>query len=115
METMELTTSKSKLIRLLIISLVFVILGLWMILTPTDDTSINPLFRSRIFVTIMGIVCVLFFGFGFILFLLKLLGFRKYGLKIDNTGITDNSNKGSIGHIPWSDIKELNVLWIGNP
>jgi hypothetical protein len=111
---MEVKTSKPKLIRLLITSLVFVVLGLWMIIKPADENSLNPLFRSKIFVTIIGASCILFFGLGFIIFLLKLLGFKKYKLIIDDTGITDNSNKGSIGHIPWSDIKEVKINSVVN-
>ena len=63
-------------------SLVFVVLGLWMIIRPADENSFNPLFRNKIFVTIIGASCVLFFGLGFIIFLFKLLGFKKYKLII---------------------------------
>ncbi len=88
-----------------------------MIFSPTDKASFHLLFRNRTFVIIMGIAGICFFGLCSVIFLLNLLGFKgfkRYGLKIDETGITENANNGSILHIPWCDINEVKISSLFN-
>ncbi|MDE3236368.1 MAG: hypothetical protein KGO81_10475 [Bacteroidota bacterium] len=107
----EIKLSKSKLTLSLIGSATFVGLGIWFLLrTPTSN--IAP-FNSSIFIKVVGIISILFFGIVFI-FLIKKLQDKKPGLIITDTGIIDNSSGVSAGIIPWSDISEIKLRKVFN-
>ena len=71
-----------------------------------------------------AVISILFLGLGIFYFLRKLID-KKPGILIDDKGILDNSNPGSIGFINWNDVKkivksramkqELLVLEVSNP
>lgn len=106
----RITTSKSKQLKLLLVSLTFVGIGLWMIIVPRMDSTFS-LFNNRIFVITSGIISILFFGLCSVIFFLQLIGYKhsKKGIVINQNGINDNSNTNSIGFIPWTDIKEVKI------
>jgi hypothetical protein len=112
-ESTDFSTSKIKTIGLLLVSLGFIALGLYMVLVPWND-SVFPIFRNRAFVVTVGLFNILFFGVGFLIFIFQLFGysFKENKIKIDKTGITDKYRLGSFGHIPWTDIAEIKISTI---
>lgn len=110
-EQVEIPLSKGKMIMLLIGSIAFVTIGLWLVISP--PTIQNGLFSNTALILISGSASILFFGLCGLMFLKKLQD-NKPGLIIDKTGITDNASGISAGHIPWSNIKEIKTLQIMN-
>jgi hypothetical protein len=82
-----------------------VVLGILLFTTLADlQTRHNP-----IFVKIIGVASVLFFGLtGFYSF--KQLFHKSTGLIIDWNGITDNSGPSGVGFIDWNDIREIRTM-----
>jgi hypothetical protein len=99
--TIEIPLSKAKLAKLLIFSILFLIVGLWMIITQPETS--NPVFNN-VFVkalaayggTLMGLLGIYFFT--------KKLFDKRPGIILDSQGITDNSGALSRGLIPWENI-----------
>lgn len=92
-DNIEIPLSKTKILLHLLGSIIFVALFLFIIV------EIQPSF----FVEIVGYFGVLFFGFGFIFLMGKMLD-RRPGLIIDQNGITDHTHYTSVGKIEWEDI-----------
>jgi len=106
MDRIEIPISKKKILLLLIGAIIFVISGLFFIITP--ETFITFLVKNPQTIRFVGIAAVLFFGAA------SVYGFRKLfdkasGLIIDEKGITDNTNASSVGLIDWIDITELKI------
>jgi hypothetical protein len=105
--SIEITTSKTKLIRLMLASVVFVALGAWFIISPaTFKTSRFSGTLGLFLIRAVGIAAVVFFG-ACLLFMIKKWGDKKPGLIIDEEGITDHSSAIPAGFIPWSDITNI--------
>ncbi|WP_332454808.1 STM3941 family protein [Chryseobacterium aquaticum] len=110
MNTIEIKSSKTNLILLLSGSLIFIILGVFLAVSPHKFNSF--IFRSVIFIRIAGIAAIFFFGLCLII-LIKSLFTKKFNLIINEEGIIDNSSYVSVGTILWSDInsiKSINVM-----
>lgn len=105
----EIALSKKKLILMLIGAIVFVIIGLWFVISP--PTISNPFFGNPTRLLIIGIVAIVFFGLCAVYIACKIPD-NKPGLIIDKTGLTDNSSGVSAGKILWSDIENISVLEI---
>jgi hypothetical protein len=102
MNKIEIPISNQKLYIGIGFSFLFVALGLWILITPSDQiTSYNP-----VFIKFFGIAGILFFGAAGLYGIKKILQFDP-GLKIDENGIFDNSNASSIGLIKWQDISSI--------
>lgn len=100
----EIEISKNKLVRMVLGSIIFVILGIWYM---TQTPSINfPIFNNKTIVFIIGLIGVIFFGFTTI-YLIKKLFDKSPGIIITEDGIYDNSSAVSLGFIPWTDIIEI--------
>lgn len=99
--TIEIALSKTKIVGLLIGAIVFVTLGILFVINP--DTFVSPIMRNPEIIRVTGIVAICFFGIG-IVFIARKLFDSKPGLKIDEYGITDNTNATSMGLIEWEDI-----------
>ena len=103
----EIPLSKAKLFFGLAGSLLFVILGIWLITNAhnigEESMLSNPMTRKAI-----GVMNIIFFGATGIIGLKKLFD-KSPGLTIDENGIIDNSHGGSLGLIEWSDIKEIST------
>ncbi|MFC4267313.1 STM3941 family protein [Polaribacter marinivivus] len=110
-DKIEIEISSTKVLLLILGSLLFVILGILMILSP--ETYINPIFKNENIVRIVGYIGVLFFGL--CLFFISKKGFKNNsGLIIDSQGITDNSNLSNIGLIEWNDIVGIETMEIAS-
>ena len=110
-EQIEIPLSKGKLTMLLIGSVIFIVIGLWFLISPPKIN--NPIFGNPTLILVSGIASILFFGFC-AFFIFKKLQDDKAGLIIDETGITDNASGISAGHIPWTDIKEIKTRQVMN-
>jgi hypothetical protein len=108
-EQIEIPLSKTKLILMLVGSIAFVLLGLWLI-SEADNLSgrmtKNPTYTRRI-----GAAGVLFFGVCAV-YIGRKIPDNKPGLIIDEFGLTDNSSGISAGKIMWNDIKYIKVIEI---
>ena len=108
-EPVEIPISKTKLTILLIGAGVFVAAGLLIAIEPTN--FISRLFNNEQVIRISGIASALFFGICFVFITRKLFN-NKIGLRIDETGITDNSSAVSIGLINWNDITDVGTYQV---
>nr|WP_320036788.1 STM3941 family protein [uncultured Bacteroides sp.] len=104
MDKIEIQISKTKILFIIVGSLIFVIIGILFSLTPDMFITINH--RNPEMIRIVGIAAILFFGATSVYGLRKLFD-KSAGLIIDDYGITDNSNASSVGLIDWSDILEI--------
>jgi hypothetical protein len=109
MEKIEIYSSKKKSFLLLIGSLLFVIGGIWMFMNAENLTA----FRSRnpIFIKGIGIISVLFFGFGFYLSIKQLVK-NKLFVIIDKSGVNVNPKKNLSEFINWKNIEGFSELKI---
>ncbi|HUR11518.1 MAG TPA: STM3941 family protein [Flavitalea sp.] len=100
----EIAVSKSKLTKLLIVSILFLSGGLWMIVSNPDTSNAlfnNPFVKALASygATIMGLIGIYFFS--------RKLFDNKPGLVIDENGIYENTSIFNFGLIPWSDISHI--------
>ena len=108
-ERIEIPLSKRKMILMLIGSIGFVVIGLWLILNPPAIS--NPFFGNPTRLLILGIAAILIFGF-FTFYFARRLPENKPGLILDKVGLTDNSSGVFVGQILWSDIENISVIEI---
>ena len=108
-QPIKIPLSKTKLLLMLIISLAFVGLGGWMIISRSSNDE--SFWAEQVFSKLVGCAAVLFFSSGAFLTIRKLLD-RGPGLIIDDQGITDNSSAISAGKILWADVEAISVLEI---
>lgn len=109
MNKIEFYSNKKKALLLLIISLIYVILGVYLFLNAENMTSYRA--RNPLFIKIAGIVSVLFFSLG-VFVSIKQLFKNKLMLIIDNNGINVNPKKNE--YIKWSDIEGFEELKINS-
>lgn len=108
MNKIEIPLSKTKLIFILIGSLMFVVGGLYLISTNADQQSVsNPIWGM-----VLGIAAVIFFGCTGIYSIKKMFD-KAMGLIIDSNGIFDNTHTSSVGLIKWEDIIEIKTQQVG--
>lgn len=122
MHPITISLSKKKLIKSLIGSIVFVIIGIWMLITQPETS--NPIFNDSLIKNGAAILCVVFFGAMIFLFIGKLRD-NKFGLTIDEKGFHDNSSATSVGTVLWEDIEgfmqievvrqKMIVVYVKNP
>jgi hypothetical protein len=110
-EQIKIPLNKGRLTILLISSIIFVAIGLWLVISPPKIDI--PLLGNPTLILVTGIASILFFGLCAFMFFKKLKD-GKAGLIIDKTGITDNASGISAGHIPWSNIKEISTAQVMN-
>jgi hypothetical protein len=103
-KTIEIPLSKTKLAKLLVFSILFLIAGLWMIISNPQTT--NPVFNSPIVKALASYGSTLMGLFGIYFFTKKLLQ-KTPGLVLNEEGIYDNTSAFRFGLIPWSDISEI--------
>ena len=109
MERLEIYSSKKKSFLLLIGSLLFIIGGIWIFINAENLTS----FRSRnpIFLKGIGIISVLFFGFGVYVSIKQLIT-NQLLLVIDKAGINVNPRKSTSKSIEWKNVDGFSELKI---
>ncbi len=106
-EKIEIPLSKKKLLLGVGGSMIFIVLGIWLFINANNfqEHSIG-LARNPMVVKLFGLIGVFFFGATGI-FAFKKMSDKRVGLTIDKTGITDHTNGGSMGLIPWKDISKI--------
>ena len=103
-EEIVIETSKTKVLGLIGLSVLFVFLGVWMVFYAP---KVNVEFlNNEILRTSTGILSIVIFGITGILFSKKLIG-NKYGIMISNEGVYDNSTSVNSGLIKWSNIERI--------
>lgn len=106
MNEIVINLSRKKLILLFLASSGFVFFSIWFILNP--ERFVFFLAPNEQIIRIIGVVGALCFGIGLIYFPVKMFD-SKPGLIINNNGIIDNTNAGSMGMIPWEHIINIEV------
>lgn len=103
-DKIELQFNKSKISLYILVTIIFVVIG---VLFSTHPENFNSLkIRNPNFIRIVGILAIIFFGTAVFFIFLKLFD-KKSALIIDETGIIDYTNFSSIGLIKWEDIQEI--------
>ena len=102
MSKIEIPLSKTKLLFGIGGSILFVVLGYYLLMTIADQqTRFNPTLIKGV-----GIAGILFFG-ATLIFGVKKMFDKTIGLTINENGIFDNTNASSVGLIKWTDITEI--------
>lgn len=105
--TIKIPLNKRKLVKGLIGSIIFVVLGCWLLIYQPETS--NPFFDNPLIKYGAAIASILFFGFGIFYFSKKVLD-KKPGITIDDKGIFDNSSAVSVGLIPWTDFIKTSIV-----
>ena len=108
-QTIEIPLNKTKIVMMLIGTLIFVVIGFWFVIAPPKID--NSFWGNPTKLTILGYASILFFGLCAYFFSRKLPD-NKPGLIIDDTALIDNSGALSAGRILWSDIEDISVMQI---
>ena len=105
MDEIKIPLSKFKLVLLLLASLVFVAGGVLFIINPSTYTDSGINHHPKTEISVVGYACVIFFGMGVVVFIIKLFD-NKPGLLVDKYGITINPGSGSFSSsfVNWDDI-----------
>jgi hypothetical protein len=103
-EAIEIPLSKSKLAKLLLFCQVFLLIGLWMIIT--DPQVSNPVFNNPIVKVVASYGSTLMGLLGLYFFTKKLFD-NKPGLVLSEAGIYNNTGAFNYGWIPWADVAEI--------
>lgn len=107
-EPLRVSFSKPKILKLLMHSSIFLILGvsllaLWYGVLMDQN---NPFALKGVVLQVCSWLCILFFCFiGY--FLVSEYNSAEPGLIIDDNGITDHTSELSAGQIPWSNIETV--------
>ena len=108
-QTIEIPLNKTKIVMMMIGSLIFVIIGFWFVIAPPEIE--NSFWGDQTKLAIIGYASIFFFGLCAYFFIRKLPD-NKPGLVIDDSGLIDNSGGFSAGPISWSDIEDISVMQI---
>lgn len=100
----EIALSKTKLTKLLVFSIIFLIAGLWLIISNPQIS--NPVFNHPITKAIGGYGGAIMGLWGIYFFAKKLID-KRPGLVISDEGIYDNASAFHFGLIPWADISQI--------
>lgn len=98
--TVAIPLSKRKTLKFFIFAIIFTVLGSLFILSPKTFIRATDTFM----ITLIGYVCIVFFGFCSIYAGMKLFD-KKSALVIDEEGIQDNSSGVAASKILWKDVK----------
>ncbi|MDQ3635851.1 MAG: hypothetical protein M3405_15300 [Acidobacteriota bacterium] len=106
----KIEMSKSTLVLSFLGTVLFMLLGFWMIIDSESFAMSKG--SSPLIPIVIGILGVAFSGVCLVN-ILRLLFNRNAGLTIDQNGITDNSHSTSVGFIDWNDITGTKRVDIG--
>ena len=109
MDRIEIYTSKKKSILLLIASIAFVALGIWLLLEADNLTGWRA--RNPIFTRGIGIASILFFGLGIFVGIKRLIK-SEIALIIDPIGLNVNPKKSPTEFIKWDEIMAIEEIKI---
>lgn len=110
MKEIIIPLSKKKFTLVLFGAVCFVVSGVWLFQNADTVARYPPIFIfiEIIFIKIISVVCVIFFGLCGVYAFIKLFD-NKPGLVINNDGIIDNSSYTSVGLIRWENITNVNT------
>ena len=108
-EEVVIPLSKTKISLLLLGSVAFVLLGLWLLLFTPEIK--HPFFGNKTVLFIAALLAIVFFGTTTVINIRKLIQ-RTPGLIIGRDGIYDNSSAVTAGLIKWEDLQDIGVLEI---
>ncbi|HOW29982.1 MAG TPA: STM3941 family protein [Bacteroidales bacterium] len=109
METIEIYSGKRKSVLLLIGSFAFVVVGFWFLLEADNLTGWRV--ESPVYMRVIGIASILFFGLGTFLSIKRLIK-SELSIIISPVGLNLNPEKSRDEFIQWSDItgfKEIKI------
>ncbi len=109
MESIEFYSSKKKSLLLLLGSITFVALGIWLLLEADNLTVWKA--RNPILTRGIGIASILFFGLGIFIGIKRLIK-SEIALIIDSKGLNVNPKKSLTEFIKWSDINGFEEIKI---
>ncbi len=109
LQQIQIPFSKNKLVLLLIVSIIFVVIGVFMLITP-HKTGDNSIYNNPVFVISFGTIGSILFIATAALFITHLLD-SKPGLIINDEGI--NLNLYIKDYIKWAEIQQLGITQIG--
>lgn len=109
MERIEIYSSKKKSLLLLIGSIAFVAIGVWLVLEADNLTGWRA--RNPIFIRGIGITSIIFFGLGIFIGIKRLIK-SEIALIIDSKGLNVNPKKSLTEFIKWTDIKGFEEIKI---
>jgi hypothetical protein len=104
----EVKFSRKKMILLVLVSGVFILIGLWFFIDLPKD---NYLDWIPVPLKLVGAISVFFFGAIFVFWFKKTFD-NKPALIIDDLGLEDRSSLFSAGFILWKDLKCISILEI---
>lgn len=111
MDKIEIYSSKKKSFLLLICSLLFVLGGIYMFINAENFTGFRA--RSSLFIRVIGIASILFFGLGIYVSIRQLL-VKRLILLIDKKGVNVDPEKSLTDCIQWKNINGFSELKIKN-
>jgi hypothetical protein len=111
MNEREIPLSKTKVVALLLGSLVLVALGVWLVTLDSEFIETQRRFNSPMIIRGVGIAALVFFGLCGAFAFKKLFDTRP-GLVLNSQGIHDNSSGVAAGHIPWAEITSISLYEI---
>ncbi|MEL6717827.1 MAG: STM3941 family protein [Bacteroidota bacterium] len=98
MNQVEIPISKNKLALRILVSFLFLGVGVWLTFSELNITLLR----------IIGILVIIFFGAVLVFMILKFFDDRM-GLILNKNGLIDNSSGTSMGLIRWNDIIEVKM------
>lgn len=105
--------SKTKLRMLVLGSVIFVAMGLWMVQPDSAQIAGRHHYNSPFLMYGIGVIVILFFGFCGVVGIRKLFD-KKPGLILNAAGIHDNSSGIAAGFVPWSEITGFSIFEMQN-
>ncbi len=109
MESIEFYSSKKKSLLLLLGSITFVALGIWLLLEADNLTVWKA--RNPILTRGIGIASILFFGLGIFIGIKRVIK-SEIALIIDSKGLNVNPKKSLTEFIKWSDMNGFEEIKI---
>jgi hypothetical protein len=101
MNRIEIYTSKKKSILMLIGSIIFVVLGIWLLMNAYNFTGWKA--RNPILTQGIGVISIIFFGLGIFIGVKRLIK-SELALIIDSKGLNVNPKKSLNEYIEWKDV-----------
>ncbi|MDR1007991.1 MAG: hypothetical protein LBL65_05455 [Campylobacteraceae bacterium] len=111
MQKVIIPLSKSKMILLFTVSVLFITIGYWVFGLDTAYIESNRRFNNPFLVHGIGLMSAIL-GVFCVIAIVRRLADPAAGLIMDEFGITDNSAAFSLGLIPWSDISGFEICQV---
>lgn len=109
MKKIEIYSSKKKTLLLFFLSIIFVVLGIWMIMEAENIKT--PFLRNPLLIRIVGVSGVLLFGYAMVV-MVKQLFRKKLMFVLDETGIHQKLPKNQF--LKWNDIEGFSEIKINS-